>query len=202
MIKKDFKQFSSNKRNRADQWLVGFINQFFGQIMLILAVGVLVAGYYIVLYEQYNNYLYQKNVELVGLQEKNQQLAEENNLFITNQDKLIKFTAAEENLINLVLPEYFDLPSTIVQLNNMAKNYNIYINNMNINEDVLANDNNSEFSKFKKVNLELELFVSDYNDWKNFLAALENSAIIFNVMAIDFSNDSTIYKLNLFTYYY
>lgn len=190
-----------NKLEKIQKELAVFTNQFFTPIIFILMTMILLGGYFLVIRVQYGNLVKSRDVDLVELEESineiNQQLA----FFSQYAKEEVGFTDEEKDLLSRILPDNFDFPSVVVQFTSLAETYDAKVLSVDVDEGL-----NSEVvfgaDKFlRKVDINAEVYVENYDKWRRFISSLESSAMVFDVKSINFSGSSN-YSLKLSTYYY
>ncbi|MFA4871796.1 MAG: hypothetical protein WC610_01930 [Patescibacteria group bacterium] len=197
------------------------LNRFFKAIILLIIMAVLVLGYFMVIKGQYKKLQKSQKIDLVQLQNMINRLEKDNAYMTENIDKNIEFSPAEERLLSLALPDQFDFPSLIIQLGSLAGRYGFTVANINAKEAVgiakpksggqdtsksqnfsPSEDNNSQL---KKINVEMAVVGGNYNAFKNFIQAMENSVMFFDVLSVNFKAGDIAaqkYSLNFATYYF
>ncbi|MBI5765850.1 hypothetical protein HZA71_01320 [Candidatus Falkowbacteria bacterium] len=197
------------------------LNRFFKAIILLIIIAVLALGYFMVIKDQYKKLQKSQKIDLVQLQNTINRLAKDNTYMTENIDKSIEFSPAEERLLSLALPDQFDFPSLIVQLGSLAGRYGFTVANIDVKEVVgiakpksgdqdtdesqnpsPPEDNNSQL---KKVNVEIAVVGGSYDAFKNFIQAMENSVMLFDVLSVNFKAEDIAaqkYSLDFVTYYF
>lgn len=188
----------NKKGNKLVKSISVFIDRFFIEFLFGLFVVILILGYLFLIRDQYRFFIDLKNKQIPTIEEQIEVMVEQRDFFINNSNQLVNFSFNEENILDFVLPNEFNLSSLMVQISSLARSYNILVNDIKVEEPAAR----LVVSGVNKVIIRLELTVNNYNDWKNFLNAMENSAMIFNIVGINFSQDSSIYNLEIETYYY
>ena len=197
------------------------LDRFFKTIILLIIIAVLALGYFVVIKDQYKKLQKSQKIDLVQLQNTINRLENDNAYMTENIDKNIEFSPAEERLLSLALPDQFDFPSLIVQLGSLAGRYGFTVANINVKEasavakpksggqDTGKNQNpgtpEDNNSQLKKVNVEIAVIGGSYDAFKNFIRAMENSVMFFDVLSINFKAEDIAaqkYSLNFATYYF
>ena len=102
-------------------------------------------------------------------------------------------------MIELSLPDDFNFTSIAAQFNSLAQAYGFNI--VSFNADKMADNDISQKNHFRKAKISVSLVGGTYDDLKNLLNAIENSAMIFDVNSINFSGSNS-YNLEIITYYF
>lgn len=180
------------------------VHRFFKWIIAAVAVLILIGGYFLVIKDGYQRLKKSQDVDLVkgreSITELRQRLAELSGY----ANETVAFTPTEEHLLALVLPDEFDFSSIVIQLTALAEKNNFLVEGLDL-EDDNNNQNNGKpnvVGQLHKVKIRLKVIGDNYNDFRNFLAALETSVMLVDVISVSFSPETSNYELNLMTYYY
>lgn len=177
------------------------LNKYFKFIVLLVAIVILVVGYYLVIIPKFELKA-SDDQSLIKLQNEVEKLKLDSDFLSKYSSKIIEFTPEEERKLNLALPSQFDLSSVIVQLTKLASDHKFIVENVQANETSASGVNDS---KIKRIDLEMTvsgLGGNDYGNFGKFIEALESSLMVFDVRAISFTPEESGYKLELSTYYY
>ena len=186
--------------------VLSLMEKFFNWIIALVVVAVLILGYYLIINKQYQALVKSRDVDLVEVENTIAGLQHAVNSIVQDVDRSVEFTDAEEKLLALALPKQLLFPSLIVQLEAMAQTTGFWVETVAVNEPkTKIVDNSVDNTKLKKVNVDLVVVGGDYDRFKRFLTALENSIIAFDVIVVDFQDlgeGSFKYELSIVTYYY
>lgn len=184
------------------------IDKFFGFVVIFVAIVILVIGYFILIQDEYGEIRRKEKVDLIRIQSLIDKLARED-IQGKHANQLLEFTPVEEHMISLALPDEFDLPSLMIQLEGMAKKNNFAVESIEAKYPTVAADNKKNKTAtanvpLKKINVGVTVVGGNYDNFKAFLGSLENSIMIFDPSSVAFTGDGANqkYKLNLVTYYY
>lgn len=188
-------------KNKKSKKYAEALNKYFKLIVILVAVLVLMAGYYLVISPKMEIKA-AKDKSLLELQSEVDQLKADSDFLSKYSSKIIEFTPEEERKLNLALPSEFDLSSIIVQLTRLASEHKFMVENVQTSEVSVngLNDNN-----VKRIDIEMTVSGvggNDYGNFGRFIEALESSLMIFDVKSISFTPEKIGYQLELSTYYY
>ncbi|MFA6526025.1 MAG: hypothetical protein WCT26_01250 [Candidatus Buchananbacteria bacterium] len=170
-------------------------------IMLIIALMVLVIGYFAVL--AYPIGEYQKG--LVKLQNLNADMEEaygdleKSTNYYAN---IYKPTPLESKLLDMALPVRPDDSSLIAQITSMAQKSGFVVSNIDIEQTNNIAGSKVSVSNISKVSVRLKIKGGGYDELKQLLKLMESSLMIIDVYSINFTSKSPIYDLALVAYYY
>ncbi|HNW09555.1 MAG TPA: hypothetical protein PK619_02095 [bacterium] len=190
-----------NKLERIRKEIAAFINQFFAPIVFLLVVVILVGGYFFIIRVQYANLVKSRDVDLTGLEKEITKLNQELVLFSQYVKEDVGFTDKDRELLSRALPDKFDFPSIVVQFTALAQKYDVEVLSINIKENLKDEAYWPQNPALKKVNINVGVFVENYDKWRRFIKALESSVMVFDVQSISFSSASN-YSLDVAAYYY
>jgi Tfp pilus assembly protein PilO len=180
------------------------INQFFTPVVLMVILVVLLAGYLLVVKAEYRR-LADRQQDLSNLERLVGDLRDKQRILEQYRARAFQFSASEEKLLNLALPNEFDFSSLVMQLKGLADKYNFLINDIKVSDtdgQLAAAQANGNKTPLKKVDIEIVVSADSYDKFKSFLAGLESSIMFFDIVAVDFASDRPVYTLDLITYYY
>ncbi|MEK7653078.1 MAG: hypothetical protein AAB358_01170 [Patescibacteria group bacterium] len=200
----------TKRREKRPSGLEIFFNQFFAPIVALIFVAIVIIGYFLVLKIQYAEFVQSRDVDLNRLNQSINDLREKKEMFNQKIGLSVAIDPAEERLLSLALPDGYDFPSILVQLTTLAEDSNFAVKNIEINETNLSAPKAGEAAikssvggqKLKKVNIRMELAGGSYYDWKNLLTNIESSAMIFDILAIEYVPEKSDHTLSLVAYYY
>jgi Tfp pilus assembly protein PilO len=183
------------------QKYAALLNQYFKPISIFVFIVLIVFGYIIAIVPKMQAKSARVDT-LDALAREVKELQADSDLLSRYSDKIIEFTPEEERKLSQALPDAFDLPSTVVQLSQLAGDNDLVIENISA-EPVVVNGLSD--SNIKRVDIDLSVNIiggNDYGKFARFITALESSLMIFDVRAISFVPKEVGYKLELSTYYY
>lgn len=114
-----------------------------------------------------------------------QNLFEEKSDFIQTVGKLAEKYKGNESVfkeLDFILPNDQDVPNLIVQLETLANNSGVVLDNVAIIEEEKSKEKTSDYG-IVNVNLKLN---SSYESFKNFLTIVENNMRLIDISSIDF----------------
>lgn len=170
-------------------------------LLLIIALIVLIAGYFAVLADPIR--IYQQNFDILGKLNSDISLAKTD--LATSKmfsDKLYRLSPLESRLLKMALPDRPDDSSIVEQLTSIVHKSGFYAGNIDIEEanKVAGSKTNSE--KIGKISIRLKLNGGGYDELKQLLRLLESSLMMFDVYSVNFTAKSPSYDLALVTYYF
>lgn len=118
-----------------------------------------------------------------------------------------KINSQEVNKLKTLLPPGKDFAGLFVQLQGLAEENNFLLSSVNISEmpdQTPAAGQKKSANTVKKLSVNVNLIggkTSGYENFKSFLASLEQNLRLFDVEAVYFTPQSPKYGLTLFTYY-
>jgi len=200
------KQFK--KKNTSQ--LPSLVDNFFWPIMLLLAVAVFLGGYTYLLKQTYTDLITQQQKRLTQVNKTIEDLKEQDKKLDELKTAGISFDQQEELLINSALPSSYDYASVVIQITSLAERYGFVITGLDVSEmstDTRSRSGQAETasplpSGVKGVEISLEAAGGSYSSWREFVNALENSAMLLDVKAVDMSLEDGSYSLELMSYYY
>jgi Tfp pilus assembly protein PilO len=206
-IVKDKKADQANNKIKTSRSLTEKIfkvlNKYFHWIILILVLIIFIFGYLLVVGPAYDKLYQKRQVDLVGLENTISGLKESQASSLQFINRTVDFTDQERELMSLALPNKFDLPSLMVQLEALASRRGFWVESISVNEPKKSHTAVSE--RLHKVNIDMSVVGGDYRSFKKFLGAMEDSIMVFDILTIDFGSldsDNFQYDLNFVTYYY
>lgn len=182
--------------------VVDFCNRFFIFTILGLIIIILVLGYWLLLDTQYARWYQSRFIVLPQINNQIANLEVSKPYFVEYLNHHEELSTQDGRLLNLALPDELDLASTMIQLNNMARNNGLAISKIDVKESATKSNDNQ---KLKEVGFNIVLVGGGYENLLNFLRASEKSLLFFNVTGVKFAkrNDGQMgYSLDLVTYYY
>lgn len=193
--------------------LLVLANRFFLSLMIAIALIIILSGYFWVVKDGYGRLVASRKSQLEQLIQLRDVLQTQKGYLQDSDNSALEFTASEERLIGLALPDKFDLASALIQLQGLAKSSGFVISAVSAEEakpiavkNVLAEQTavktNLANDQVKRINLKLELAGSGYDSFKKLVSDLESSVMFFDVEAIEFSKGDSAFQLNLATYQY
>ncbi len=202
------KRSNQKIRNDKNLQLKIFFLKYYKLIILFFVATIIGLSYYFILNPKYQQASIGGKYNVSSLQQeldrRSAYLADLKSL--DNNYKLINQKDIEK--IKMILPEEKDIAGIFVQLESLAKENNLFLDGVSINEAETENIDSAEKNNdgIKKLSIKLNLTSTtedgDYNEIKNFLSSLEYNLRLFDVNAVYFSPGSPTYSINLFTYYY
>lgn len=205
----------NNPKNKpAAKDLLIFANRVFLLLMVLIALIIVLAGYFLIIKDSYSRLVMSRKSQLNELIQLKDSLQAQKSQLQNPANLALAFTASEERLVNLALPDEFDLASVLIQLEGLAKNSGFAIKAVSAEEAKLvpaaensstgqtAAKTDSNSRQVKKVNLKLELVGNGYDSFRKLISDLESSIMFFNVEAMEIGKDSSAYRFNLAAYYY
>lgn len=200
-------QVSEKKSNSLLQKMItsitDLVSRFFKTTLLVLFLIILILGYFLVIQSQYQDLIKTKYTTLPELESGIASLAANREAMAKYLADGGRFSPAEERLVNLALPDEFDLSSVLLQLDGLARKNNFVLAQTDINENTAKNKDQS--TPLKEVMININLAGGDYNDLLSFIGDVEKSLMFLNVNSIRFvgrSNAATGYELVISAYYY
>ena len=177
--------------------IIYIVERYFKWIALIIFVVVLVLGYWVVLKDKYGAYMESKNITLSGMEESIRN-AENDKIAMQNTRK-IDISADEENLMYMAVPKAFDFNSIVSQLTSLSSAYNFSVNNIEVAKGD-ETENVASGQNIKSARISMSISGGNYEEFKRFLSAVETSAMIFDVLSVNFSAGQS-YDLVIKSYY-
>lgn len=193
-----------------------FLNEYYNHLALAMVLIVLAIGTFVLLLPQY------QNIRTNGTLEHKQALAllTERQTYLDNL-KIMKTSHEDLSLrawqsLNYILPHEQDIYLTFAQIEALARDYNVGLSSININQAEQAvdsqNSTNSDTAttaatvntpgNLKEVQININIDgVESYNDFKTFLDNLEQNIRILNINSLSYSPGKTAYTITVTTYY-
>ncbi len=198
-------QDKNTKKTKKSTNLPGIVDNFFLPVLILLAVAVFMGGYMYLLKQAYT--------DLVTVQQKRLNQVEKTIEDLKKQeqdlDKLktagISFDQSEKELLNAALPDEYDFASIVIQLTYLAEEYGFTVTSLEIEPAKPAKNEDNQITLpagVKAVDISLEAQGVDYLGWKRLVSALEGSAMIIDVKAVNMVVEEGTYSLELTSYYY
>ena len=109
-----------------------------------------------------------------------------------------------ETKFNNILPDDEDIPGLFVQFQTLAEDYNLSLTGISINEAPDPSVRGDNLNTIGKLNINIDVVGregDDYNELKDFLAALELNLRIFDINAVNFIPGVPAYSIGMFTYF-
>ncbi len=181
--------------------LLDFVSKRLILSLAFIAIFLLGIGYLVVIKPAWD-YLSDTNIKSVEAQvrldEATIKLAK---LIAKANDKQLIISQEDNSLLSLVLPSRLDFSSIMIQLNNMAKSQDFKVKKIEINE---YRDRSGDTGNLKKAIVQMEIFGGSYEKFKNFILAMENSILPFNILSINAGAQTAQqnYQISFLTYYF
>lgn len=191
------------KRSAKSQWQM-IVLRYYKVITALLVCLTIVASFFLILKPKYEQVGIggRYNVDTLKTEtERRQKYLADLRTLITNYQRI---SADDQAKLSQVLPHDKDIAGLFVQLEELAKDNDMQLAGVSINEvpDMTRVTNDAFVGK---LNVTISLVGSvdgGYRQVKEFLADLELNMRIFDVNAVYFNPDSPHYTVSLFTYYY
>ncbi|MEK7167595.1 MAG: hypothetical protein AAB791_01180 [Patescibacteria group bacterium] len=202
---------NNSKNKPAGKNFLIFVNSVFLSLMALIALIIIIAGYFLLIKDSYSQLVVSRKDQLAQLTQMKDSLQTQKSQLQNPANATLTFAPSEERLVNLALPDEFDLSSALIQLEGLAKNSGFAISAISSEEakpvpavengtkPVKTNLNNNEV---KKIDLRLELVGDGYDSFRKLISDLESSIMFFDVEAVEMGKDSSSYRLSLSTYSY
>lgn len=189
--------------NRFDK-IAPILNRYFYLLAVLLFAVLIMAGYFFLIEDKYRGLVKLKKDDLAKVNNDINYLLSNKDDFMDYVKQMTVFSQEEENLLNLALPNGLDVPSIIIQVDELARTHGFQIVKIDIDEASNSSSNISVPSNkdIKKVNINVEFSGDSYESWKRLVASIESSIMIFDVTAMSFSGDGSFYRLNMNSYFY
>lgn len=198
----------NNKKNNqspAGGQSASAVDKFFLPLLAVIAIVLFLVGYFFFLKNQYLAYANGEKTKLKQIENTIKDLEKQKQELAQNTSAGLDFSASEENLLALALPDKYDYGSIVIQLTKLSERYGFAITDLQVNQINRASGEGADAAAaagpVKQVSISLKATGGDYNQWRQFLKALESSVMIFDLKSVSFS-DKGDYQLEALAYYY
>lgn len=183
--------------------LAGIVDHFWLPLAVVIAVGVLTVGYYLVLNQQYQDFAAKASRELPDLRQRVTTLTQQYEQ-LSRADREGLFSLQDERLLERVMPGELDVSAVVVQLTTMAQQRNLAVTELThapAPEPTLASSTPA-LQGVGRTLITLRASGGSYDEFKAFVSDLESSVLLFDVQEISFDPAKQSYEIELLTYYY
>lgn len=166
-------------------------------VAFAVAVIVMIIGYMVVIEQHLVRWRQITKHELPQLQQIRYQL-DLKQRFLVAQGQNITFTGEERRLLNMAVPNDFDMASLTVQMSALASQQGLTVTQLEIipqKEDETAN-------ALKKVRVKLSASGENYEQFKAFVLAIESSVLIVDVQSLTYAGQQGSYEVEFLSYVY
>jgi len=170
-------------------------------LLLIIALIILIAGYFAVLAEPIR--IYQQNYDLLGRLNSDIDLAKTD--LATSKsfsDKIYQLSPLESKLLKMALPARPDDSAVIEQLTSIVQKSGFAASSIDIEEANKVAGSKTNSDSIGKISIRLKLNGGGYDELKQLLQLMESSLMMIDVYSINFTAKSPVYDLALVTYYF
>ena len=184
-----------------NQLLKNLFEKYQRLIFIIATLIVLALGYLLVLQKPATDY--RQNLALWNklngdISQANSELAKA----ASYSNQIYQPTTREQKLFNMALPEAADPSSIIEHLTSLAKKAGFTVNSIDIETVSARGANVASADNIGKTAVDLKLSGGGYTELKTLVKLLEDSIMMIDISAIDFSSKSPIYDVSLIVYNY
>ena len=175
-----------------------FFSRFRRPILLVLAIIVLLLGYFLIIKNPLT--FYRQNWDLLNNLDNDITLAKtELSNAQSYSSQLYQLTSQDERLLDMALPQKPDFSTIIEQLTSLANHAGFIVNNIDFNE---AKAGKAKSDNLGRVSVHLQITGGGYTQLKELIKLLESSVMMLDTYSLNFANTSPTYDLNLVVYYY
>ena len=198
-------QRAEEQKSKKNLHLMLAIIRYYRLVTFILIVVIVALSYHFILEPKYRQVGSGGKFSLAALKQevvKRQEHLNDLKRLIANYQNI---SQTDIDRLKKILPKGKDIPGLFVQFQALAEENNLLLASVSINETPETLIAKETAGTISKLDISLDLVGaggSDYEGIKEFLASLENNLRLFDVNAVYFNPDSTVYSVDLFTYYY
>lgn len=172
-----------------------------GLLSLLLAVIILVGGYFFILAAPIA--AYRQSLGLLGKQQADIKAA---NAQIASAQayaaNLYNVTAEDKKILDMALPTEPDFSSIIEQVTSLAERSGFTVSSIDLSEVNGKGNAKSASGDIGKVALKVKLIGGGYEQLKRFVELSEKSVMVLDITSFNFSSDNPTYDISLLVYYY
>lgn len=181
--------------------ILSFFIRFRRPLLLIIALAVLVFGYFAILKNPIR--VYQQNYALLGELNNNIEIAK-NDLTTSKKfsNAIYQLSPLEKKLLNTALPDQPEDATLVAQLTAMIDKAGFSASNIDVERLANTASNKIVSDHIGRVSVRLKLKGGGYEELKQFLRLAASSLMMIDVNSISFTTKSPVYDLFLVVYYY
>ena len=172
-----------------------FFNRYYSWLLILLVLAVLGVGWFWLLSPQLGQ-LFAVAPQLQDLDSQANQLREQIIGWQQRPAPQINLTPVEQKILDWFLPPQYDFTSVAAQLIALCGRHNVTVRGITVVPE--GGNGVSADSHLHRVKVSLDISLSSYEELRNFLRALDSSAMVLEVPAVTLPANG----LDIYTYYY